>query len=280
MVVVGTRYLAKILAPEGSKEVAVGHPIAITVSVWKHFVQFCNFLPVKCEMSLGEDWGPTIFASFEIETKKIWQYHINFLVGLPNCGPWFFMKSNWIHVKYLPYLLFYKVEDASDIEAIKNSVNSSSTNQQKAPQHDTKSEVKAQKTKIARISPAAKLLIAEYGLDASTLNATGHYGTLLKGDVLSEIKSGKLSPKPASPKEKVLSSQSHQQVAASRESKSNLGQSDSYEDFPNSQIRKVGLSNISYLWIMFFNSFSAYYMVMRTILPKRDSEQPSSGVSG
>lgn len=144
-------------------------------------------------------------------------------------------------------MLFYKVEDASDIEAIKNSVNSSSTNQQKAPQHDTKSEVKAQKTKIARISPAAKLLIAEYGLDASTLNATGHYGTLLKGDVLSEIKSGKLSPKPASPKEKVLSSQSHQQVAASRESKSNLGQSDSYEDFPNSQIRKVGLSNISYL---------------------------------
>jgi len=30
---VGTRYLAKILALEGSKEVAVGHPIAITVSV-------------------------------------------------------------------------------------------------------------------------------------------------------------------------------------------------------------------------------------------------------
>lgn len=27
------RYLAKILAPEGSKDVAVGQPIAITVSV-------------------------------------------------------------------------------------------------------------------------------------------------------------------------------------------------------------------------------------------------------
>ena len=159
----------------------------------------------------------------------------------------FFMKSNVVHEKYLPYLLFYKVEEASDIEAIKNSVNSSSTNQQKAPQHDAKSEVKAQKNKIARISPAAKLLIAEYGLDASTLTATGHYSTLLKGDVLSEIKSGKLSPKPASPKEKVLSSQSHQQVAASRESKSDLGQSDSYEDFPNSQIRKVGPSNNSCL---------------------------------
>ncbi|XP_027363931.1 dihydrolipoyllysine-residue acetyltransferase component 1 of pyruvate dehydrogenase complex, mitochondrial isoform X2 [Abrus precatorius] len=155
-------YLAKILAPEGSKEVAVGQPIAITV------------------------------------------------------------------------------EDASDIEAIKNSVSSSSTSQQeKATQHDTKSVVKAQKNNITRISPAAKLLIAEYGLDASTLNATGPYGTLLKGDVLSAIRSGKLSPKPASSKEKASSSQSHQQVAASQESKSSIKQSDAYEDFPNSQIRKV-----------------------------------------
>lgn len=29
---VGCRYLAKIIAPEGSKDVAVGQPIAITVS--------------------------------------------------------------------------------------------------------------------------------------------------------------------------------------------------------------------------------------------------------
>jgi len=35
----GTRYLAKIVAPEGSKEVAVGQPIAITVSV----KMLCNF---------------------------------------------------------------------------------------------------------------------------------------------------------------------------------------------------------------------------------------------
>lgn len=140
-------------------------------------------------------------------------------------------------------MLFYKVEDASDIEAIKNSVSSSSTNEQKPTQHDTKSEVKAQKNNITRISPAAKLLITEYGLDASTLNATGPHGTLLKGDVLSAIKSGKLSPKPASSKEKAPPSPSHQ-VAASQESKSDLKQSDAYEDFPNSQIRKVALSNI------------------------------------
>ncbi|GAU40873.1 hypothetical protein TSUD_40480 [Trifolium subterraneum] len=156
------RYLAKIVAPEGSKEVAVGQPIAITV------------------------------------------------------------------------------EDAGDIEVVKNSISSSSVNQkEKATQHGTKSEVKTQKTNTARISPAAKLLIMEYGLDASTLNATGPLGTLLKGDVLSAIKSGKLSPKPASSKAKASSSSQSHQVAASQESKSNLKQSDAYEDFPNSQIRKV-----------------------------------------
>lgn len=148
-------------------------------------------------------------------------------------------------MKYLCCLLFHKVEDASDIEAVKNSISSSSASQkEKATQHDTKSEAKAQKNNIRRISPAAKLLIMEYGLDSSTLNATGPNGTLLKGDVLSAIKSGKLSSKPASSKEKASSSQSHQ-VAASQESKSDLKQSDAYEDFPNSQIRKVGSSILS-----------------------------------
>ncbi|KAI9071892.1 hypothetical protein K1719_046152 [Acacia pycnantha] len=154
-------YLAKILAPEGSKDVAVGQPIAITV------------------------------------------------------------------------------EDASDVEAVKNSVSSSSASQQeKTTHHDTGSQGGAQKTNARRISPAAKLLILGHGLDASTLNASGPYGTLLKGDVLSAIKSGKTSPKPAS-KEKALSSQSHQQVAASQDSKPHLKQSDAFEDLPNSQIRKV-----------------------------------------
>lgn len=40
---IGFRYLAKILAPEGSKDVAVGQPIAITVSVIM-LVQMYNIL--------------------------------------------------------------------------------------------------------------------------------------------------------------------------------------------------------------------------------------------
>lgn len=155
-------------------------------------------------------------------------------------------------------MLFHKVEEASDIEAVKNSISSSSVSQkEKATQHDTKSEVKTQKNKTSRISPAAKLLITEYGLDASTLNATGPHGTLLKGDVLSAIKSGKLSPKPASSKAKASSSQS-QQVAASHESKSDLKHLDAYKDFPNSQIRKVGSSNIQLTMNKFFNYFTEH----------------------
>ena len=160
----GSRYLAKILALEGSKEVAVGQPIAITV------------------------------------------------------------------------------KDAGDIEVVKNSSGSrSASKNEQITKHETKTEVKPQKTSSKRISPSAKLLISEYGLDASTINASGPHGTLLKGDVLSAIKSGKLTPKPYSAKEKASPSQSHQQSAASPESKSASAskQSDAYEDLPNSQIRKV-----------------------------------------
>ena len=164
----------------------------------------------------------------------------------------------------------YKVEDAGDIEAVKNSVSSSSARQQEqTTQRDTKTEVKAQKTNTKRISPAAKLLITEYGLDASTLNATGPNGTLLKGDVLSAIKSGKLSPKPASSKEKASSSQSHQRSAALPESKSDLKQLDAYEDIPNSQIRKVGPMNFQlnmHKVLQFFQG--ACCVLMKSILAK------------
>lgn len=98
-----------------------------------------------------------------------------------------------------------------------------------------KNEVAQQKSAIARISPSAKILITEHGLDISSLKASGHHGTLLKGDVLAAIKSGIKSSKVPSYEEKTVSSPS-----ASTESKSHLEQSDSFEDLPNSQIRKVG----------------------------------------
>ena len=44
-------------------------------------------------------------------------------------------------------------------------------------------EVKVQKSGFARISPSAKLLIAQHKLDASSIMASGAHGTLLKSDV-------------------------------------------------------------------------------------------------
>ncbi|KAG4910826.1 hypothetical protein JHK82_056839 [Glycine max] len=280
-------FLAKILVPEGSKDVPVGQPIAITVED-ENDIQ--NVPASAGGETRVEEKKPTREDVTDERKSESTSAIINaselpphVLLEMPALSPtmnqgniakWRKQEGDKIEVGdilceietdkatlefetleegYLAKILAPEgskevavghpiaitVEDASDIEAIMNSVSRSSTNQQKAPQRDTKSEAKAQKNNIIRISPAAKLLITEYGLDASTLNATGPYGTLLKGDVLSAIKSGKLSPKPASSKEKVSSFQSHQQVAASQESKSDLKLSDAYEDFPNSQIRKV-----------------------------------------
>ncbi|KAG8380589.1 hypothetical protein BUALT_Bualt06G0031200 [Buddleja alternifolia] len=158
-------YLAKILAPEGSKDVAVGRGIAITV------------------------------------------------------------------------------EDPNDLEAIKASVSGDLSAKDERPvQEITSKDVKTQKTSFSRISPAAKLLLTEHGLDASSITASGPRGTLLKGDVLAAIKSGKGSVKVSGSKERISSSSPvHPQTSSSVPvgSKSTLQQTDAYEDLPNSQIRKV-----------------------------------------
>lgn len=150
-------FLAKILAPEGSKDISVGQPIAITV------------------------------------------------------------------------------EDANDIEAVKASSSFSGSKvvkEQKMPtQKTTTNDIKQQKKGFNRISPAAKMLISEHRLDAFSIPASGPRGTLLKGDVLAMIKSGKGFSKVDSA-QTLTSSESPSQ-------KSDLKQQDSYQEFPNSQIRKV-----------------------------------------
>ncbi|XP_061349335.1 dihydrolipoyllysine-residue acetyltransferase component 1 of pyruvate dehydrogenase complex, mitochondrial [Gastrolobium bilobum] len=282
-------FLAKILVPEGSKDVPVGQPIAITVEDANDIQNVPASVGVETRI---EEKKPTPQDVTDEERKpESTSTSINaselpphVLLEMPALSPtmnqgniakWRKKEGDKIEVGdilceietdkatlefetleegYLAKILAPEgskevavgqpiaitVEDASDIEAIKSSISSSSASQpEKATPRDTKSEVKAQKSNTKRISPAAKLLITEYGLDASTLNASGPYGTLLKGDVLSAIKYGKLSPKPTSFKEKASPSQSHQQVVASQQSKPDSKQQDAYEDFPNSQIRKV-----------------------------------------
>lgn len=62
--------------------------------------------------------------------------------------------------------------------------------EEKSVQRSTTKDIKTQAS-FTRISPASKLLITEHGLDALSIMASGPHGTLLKGDVLSAIKSGK-----------------------------------------------------------------------------------------
>ncbi|ONM10514.1 Dihydrolipoyllysine-residue acetyltransferase component 1 of pyruvate dehydrogenase complex mitochondrial [Zea mays] len=157
-------YLAKILAPEGSKDVQVGQPIAVTVE------------DVEDIKSIPAD------TSFGGEQK----------------------------------------EEQSTESAPQNKV----------------VNVSEQSSTVSRISPAAKLLIKEHGLDTSSLRASGPRGTLLKGDVLAALKSGINS---SSTKEKKSPAQpSSQPTRDSQSQASSISQKDdTYEDIPNSQIRKV-----------------------------------------
>ncbi|KAJ9129914.1 hypothetical protein P3X46_035214 [Hevea brasiliensis] len=155
-------YLAKILAPDGSKDVAVGQPIAVTV------------------------------------------------------------------------------ENPDDIETVKTNFSGSMEVKEEILTHrDSKDDGREEKTSFTRISPSAKLLISEYGLDASSLKASGHHGTLLKSDVWAAIKSGKGSSRKSTPKDKAAPSQKGSQASTTALPESHPQRSDSFEDLPNTQIRKV-----------------------------------------
>ncbi|KAH9768769.1 Dihydrolipoyllysine-residue acetyltransferase component 1 of pyruvate dehydrogenase complex [Citrus sinensis] len=253
-------FLAKILVPEGSKDVPVGQPIAITVEDAddiQHIPatiaggaeakeQSSTHQDVKKEANQGNiaKWrkneGDKIEVGdviCEIETDKAT------------------LEFECLEEGYLAKILAPEgskdvavgqpiaitVEDPGDVGTVKNSVTSGAeVKGEKETHHDSKDVVKVQKGSFTKISPSAKLLILEHGLDASSLQASGPYGTLLKGDVLAAIKSGKVSSRISSHTEKTSPSPLPQtSTAVSPGSKSDLELSDSFEDFPNTQIRKV-----------------------------------------
>uniref|UniRef100_M4CRR8 Dihydrolipoamide acetyltransferase component of pyruvate dehydrogenase complex n=1 Tax=Brassica campestris TaxID=3711 RepID=M4CRR8_BRACM len=164
-------YLAKILVPEGSKDVAVGKPIALIIS------------PFSSE-----------------------------------------------------------VEDAESIEVIKSSsAGGSEVETEKQPPQSDVDKSGGKKAGFTKISPAAKLLILEHGLEASSIKASGPYGKLLKSDVVAAIASGKTAKRSVSTEKKQPSKDnlSKSSSISRPESKSSATLSDDYEDFPNIQIRKI-----------------------------------------
>ncbi|CAN7015354.1 unnamed protein product [Brassica oleracea var. botrytis] len=134
------------------------------------------------------------------------------------------------------------VEDAESIEAIKSSSagGSEAVTEKQAPQ-SVVDKSGGKKAGFTKISPAAKLLILEHGLEASSIEASGPYGTLLKSDVVAAIASGKTSKKSVSTEKKQPSKEniSKSSSVSRPESKSSVTPSNDYEDFPNSQIRKI-----------------------------------------
>ncbi|KAJ4979251.1 hypothetical protein NE237_010031 [Protea cynaroides] len=282
-------FLAKILVPEGSKDVPVGKPIAITVedlddigSIPVTSSSNANEeklieTPVKIEEKAHETSSPGINPAELPPHTVLDMPALSPTMNQGNIAKWLKKEGEKIEVGdviceietdkatvefecleegFLAKILAPEgskdvpvgksiaiiVEDLDDIKKISDATSGSEVKEEKTTHQDVRNEKREQKTSASRISPSAKLLIAEFGLDASSLKATGPRGTLLKGDVLAAIKSGIGSSRTSSSsKEKpVSSSQTQPQTSRgpSSESRSPL-HSDSYEDVPNSQIRKV-----------------------------------------
>ncbi|KAL7147180.1 hypothetical protein ABFS83_06G090500 [Erythranthe nasuta] len=283
-------FLAKILVPEGSKDVPVGQPIAITVEDQNDIVNIPATIsgseakekpPSEQTLQQGESIQES--SSVNIGTSELPPHIVLNMPALSptmnqgNIAKWLKKEGDKIEVGdviceietdkatleyecleegFLAKILAPEgskdvavgqpiaitVEDASDLEAVKASVSGDLSVKDESPVlQNTSKDVKTQKLSFSRISPAAKLLISEHGLDASSLTSSGPRGTLLKGDVLAAIKSGKGSVRVSGQQEKILSSPPvHSQTSSGKMvSKSTLQETGSYEDLPNSQIRKV-----------------------------------------
>ncbi|XP_052200628.1 dihydrolipoyllysine-residue acetyltransferase component 1 of pyruvate dehydrogenase complex, mitochondrial [Diospyros lotus] len=283
-------YLAKILVPEGSKDVPVGQAIAITVEDQDDIQN----VPVPATISGGSGvkaeklTPPNEVKEQETNSTKINASELppHIILEMPALSPtmsqgniakWRKKEGDKIEVGdvlceietdkatlefesleegFLAKILVPEdskdvpvgrpivvtVEDQNDIETVKASfVEGLEAKEEKPTHHDTQAEERVGKASFKRISPSAKMLLIEHGLDASSVIASGPRGTMLKGDVLAALKSGTGSPKTSS-KEKISHSpqvHSRTSLPTSPESKSQVKQPDSYEDLPNSQIRKV-----------------------------------------
>lgn len=282
-------FLAKILVPEGSKDVPVGQPIAITVEdaddIQHIPATIAGGAEAKEQSSTHQDVKKEAVqetSASRINTSELPPHVVLEMPALSptmnqgNIAKWRKNEGDKIEVGdviceietdkatlefecleegYLAKILAPEgskdvavgqpiaitVEDPGDVGTVKNSVTSGAeVKGEKETHHDSKDVVKVQKGSFTKISPSAKLLILEHGLDASSLQASGPYGTLLKGDVLAAIKSGKVSSRISSHTEKTSPSPLPQtSTAVSPGLKSDLELSDSFEDFPNTQIRKV-----------------------------------------
>ncbi|KAJ4767063.1 Dihydrolipoamide acetyltransferase component of pyruvate dehydrogenase complex [Rhynchospora pubera] len=271
-------YLAKILAPEGSKDVLVGQPIAITVEDLEAIKS------IPAEIPKGTESKPETVTkeTTQEDTKAFSNLPPHMVLGMPALSPtmnqgniakWRKKEGDKIDVGdviceietdkatlefecleegFLAKILSPEgskdvlvgqpiaimVEDPEDIGKIPADIGQETKSKQEVTTTEaTSSQKEAKKetsegTTFTRISPAAKLLIKEHGLEKSLLKASGPRGTLLKGDVLAAVKSGSFAKKSSPSEEK-------SPAKASPPSQTGKDKLDTYEDLPNSQIRKI-----------------------------------------
>lgn len=141
-------------------------------------------------------------------------------------------------------MLIYKVEDLDEIKNIPVDISKRAEVKEEKSSKAVEQKDHISGTSLRRISPVARLLIREYGLDVSSLKPSGPRGTLLKSDVLEAIKSGKGSKQASRPSQEKTSTSAHSVQSTTHTTSQSAPASpvmDDYEDFPNSQIRKVRL---------------------------------------
>ncbi|TVU05128.1 hypothetical protein EJB05_48279 [Eragrostis curvula] len=165
------------------------------------------------------------------------------------------------------------VEDLEDIKSIPADTSFGGEQKEEqstesAPQNNV-ANVSEQSSVVSRISPAAKILIKEHGLDASSLKASGPRGTLLKGDVLAALKSGASSS--SSKEKKAPATPSSRPAHDSQAQPATTEKTDSYEDIPNSQIRKVSIK-------CFYLTICSINVVLDPLLAFRNELKEQHGI--
>ncbi|KAI4370688.1 hypothetical protein MLD38_019009 [Melastoma candidum] len=277
-------FLAKILVAEGSKDVPVGQPIAITVEEAEDIQKVPSSVAGESEEKVEK----VSTQDTKVQVKETSSAKINvenlpphLVLEMPALSPtmnqgnivkWRKKEGEKIEVGdviceietdkatlefesleegYLAKILAPEgskevsvgqpiavtVEDPSDIEVVKNSVSSGTMKEEHPVTEKPRSDVGDRKYPISRISPSAKVLISEHGLEPTSLKASGARGTLLKADVLAAMKSGEASPRLS--KDKKQTSGVPSTTTTTKETSASGKESNSFEDIPNSQIRKI-----------------------------------------
>ncbi|CAM6126923.1 unnamed protein product [Calypogeia fissa] len=297
-------YLAKIIAPAGTKDIPVGQPVCITVENEDDVGKFANYSgetstsapakppPEKPETITPKEAGPPpppASPAPDVPFQNITMPALSPTMTQGNVLQWKKHEGDKVIAGdvlceietdkatldmeamedgYLAKILVQAgskdipvgqslcvvVEEEGDVDKFKDY-----TGQAPAKSESTKAdsgEAKSSGTsatepppapaagpKKNRVGPSVRRYLAESGLDASSVAGTGPNGMLVKGDILSAMKSGPPKQKDISagpePSAKRDAAPSRPSPSPSPTAAAPLSEAGPYADIPNSQIRKI-----------------------------------------